>query len=86
MYTITGYEHIKSKEGQVFTKVYIAQPISDEKGFKPFPINFMVSGEVRDYVPGSTCDVVLDAKTDGQLFISGIRLSDDTPEPGTIIN
>lgn len=85
MYTITGYEHIKSKEGQVFTKVYIAQTISEEKGFKPFPINFMVSGEVKTYVPGLECIPVLDQNADGKLYISSLNTVESS-EPGTVIH
>lgn len=69
MYSILGFEHIKSKEGQVFTKVYIVQHISDEKGFKPFPINLMVSGEVKSYVPGLRCTPILDQSAEGKLYI-----------------
>ena len=81
MYIITGYEHIKSKDGQVFTKVYIAQNISAEKGSKPFPISYMVAGEQK-YDPGTSCNVVLDSKQDGTLYISGIQ---EQIEDGTVI-
>lgn len=83
MYVITGYEHIKSKEAQVFTKVYISQHISDEKGSKPFPINYMVSGQTTEFVPGTPCNVVLDSNADGKLFISSLTL---LVEDGTVLN
>ena len=82
MYIIMGYEHIKSKDGTVFTKVYISQCISDEKGCKPFPINYMVSGQTTEFVPGTPCNIVLDAKTDGSLFISSLVLA---VQDGTVI-
>ncbi len=81
MYIITGYEKIKSKDGQVFTKVYIAQNISADNGSKPFPIPYMVAGE-QMYVPGTPCNVVLDSKQDGSLYISGIQ---EIVEEGTVI-
>lgn len=71
MYSILGYEHIKSKDGQVFTKVYISQCISAKNGVKPFPISYMVAGQI-DFTPGASINVVLDSKQDGSLFISGI--------------
>lgn len=85
MYIITGFEHIKSKEGQVFTKVYISQHISATNGTKPFPIPFMISGESLTYQPGLECHVVLDSKADGTLYISGVTLLESL-EPGSIIS
>lgn len=85
MYTITGYEHIKSKDGQVFTKVYIAQTISVTNGMKPFPIPFMISGESLTYQPGLQCNVVLDSKQDGTLYISGVNLVEDSVLEGNVI-
>lgn len=81
MYSVLGYEHIKSKDSQVFTKVYISQNINAQKGSKPFPISYMVAGEV-DFTPGSQIEVVLDQKQDGSLFISGIR---EVVQEGTVI-
>lgn len=82
MYSIMGYECIKSKEGQVFTKVYIAQYISDEKGHKPLPKPFMISGENKSYVPGSPCRIILDADREGNLMISGCEV---IPAEGSVI-
>lgn len=81
MYSILGYEHIKSKDGQIFTKVYISQSIGPKNGVKPFPISYMVAGQV-DFVPGNSVNVVLDSKQDGSLFISGIT---EVVEEGSVL-
>ena len=79
-FVISGYEFIKSKDSQVFTKVYIYQQLPGDDGVIPLPLTFFVAGQNNTYVPGSPCDISFDIGRDGKLMISSLNLSNSEPD------
>ena len=71
-FVVSGYEHVKSKEQQIFTKVYINQILPGDDGVIPLPITYFVAGKLDDFVPGSTCDLSFDIGKDNKLVISSL--------------
>lgn len=74
MYRIIGYEHIKSREGNEFTKVYITQ--KSQLGHKPFPVPYVQSGK-HDFPVDVACNISIDIKQDGKFCITSLEVLDD---------
>lgn len=79
MYKIIGYEHIKTREGNEFTKVHVVQKIGtteNTQGYKPFPVQYVESG-LKTFSVDVPCNINLDIRNDGKLIITSLTVIDD---------
>lgn len=79
MYKIIGYEQIKTREGNEFTKVHVAQKIAsnkNEQGYKPFPVQYIEAG-LKSFPVDVYCTITIDIRNDGKCVITSLSVIDD---------